>query len=61
MEFEYQVQVQIKPYIYIAFLQVKDHKEGFPQRVEYRLLNPSKSSIGALSKKFLDMINNQIR
>ena len=44
-----------------AFLQVKDHKEGFPQRVEYRLLNPSKSSIGALSKKFLDKINNKIR
>ena len=39
-------------------MQIKDHKEGFPQRIEYRLLNPSKSSIGALSKKF-ECENNQ--
>lgn len=44
-----------------AFMQIKDHKEGFPQRIEYRLLNPSKSSIGALSKKFLDKINSKLR
>ena len=44
-----------------AFMQIKDHKEGFPQRIEYRLLNPSKSSIGALSKKFLDKINSNLR
>ena len=36
-----------------AFLSFKDHKPNFPMRKEVRLLNPSKSNIGKISKKFL--------
>ena len=38
------------------FLSIKDHKSSFPTRVETRLLNPAKSSIGIIAKKILDKI-----
>lgn len=44
-----------------AFLSFKDHKPSFPMRKEVRLLNPSKSNIGKISKKFLDRINTDLR
>ena len=44
-----------------AFLSFKDHKPNFPMRKEVRLLNPSKSNIGKISKKFLDRINTDLR
>ena len=37
-----------------AFLTVKDHKANFPDRKEYRLLNPAKSNLGRVSKIILD-------
>ena len=33
-----------------AFLTIKDHKEGFPHTLSFRLINPSKSDIGKISK-----------
>ena len=37
-----------------AVITVKDHKADFPNRVEYRLLNPIKSDFGKIAKKILD-------
>ena len=44
-----------------AFINIKDHKATFPGKVEARLINPSKTKIGAVSKKYLDRINSEIR
>ena len=43
-----------------AFITVKDHKEGFPHTLSFRLINPSKSDIGKISKSILDKINKAI-
>ena len=43
------------------FCSIKDHKDTFPARVDVRLINPSKSSIGVISKNLLDRINDTIR
>ena len=43
-----------------AFITVKDHKEGFPYTLSFRLINPSKSDIGKISKSILDKINKEI-
>ena len=40
-----------------AFILVKDLKEGFPNSPSFRLINPSKSEIGKISKHILDKIN----
>ena len=44
-----------------SFLTYKDHKNNFPARKEVRLLNPSKTNIGAVSKRVLDKINVTLR
>lgn len=44
-----------------AFITVKDHKENFPDRVDYRLLNPAKSNIGKISKKVIESCVNKIK
>ena len=44
-----------------SFITYKDHKDNFPARKEVRLLNPSKSNIGRISKKILDAINSTLR
>ena len=44
-----------------AFLTLKDHKENFRSNTKCRLLNPSKSEIGLISKKFLERIINDIK
>ena len=38
----------------------KDHKKGFPNNSPFRLINPSKSDIGRISKKILDKINQRV-
>ena len=38
----------------------KDHKKGFPNNSSFRLINPSKSDIGRISKKILDKINQGV-
>ena len=43
-----------------AYVTVKDHKEGFPHKLSFRLLNPSKSDIGKISKNILDRINKSL-
>jgi hypothetical protein len=43
-----------------AFITIKDHKEDFLHRPSFRLLNPSKTEIGKISKSLLDKINKNI-
>ena len=43
-----------------AFLTAKDHKEGFPHTLSFRLIKPSKWDIGKISKFFLDNINGNV-
>ena len=40
-----------------VFISVKDHKERFPNSPSLRLINPSKSEIGKLSKHIFKKIN----
>ena len=44
-----------------AFITIKDHKDGFPGRIECRLINPAKDHIGVISKSILDRINTNLR
>ena len=41
-----------------TFITVKDHKDNFPNFSTFRLINPSKSEIGKISKPIPDKINN---
>ena len=43
-----------------AYITVKDHQKGFPNNPSIRLINPSKSDIGRISKKILDKINQRV-
>ena len=44
-----------------AFLTLKDHKPNFRNKPTCRLINPSKSEIGIISKQKLENINNTVR
>ena len=44
-----------------AYLTIKDHKDGFPDEVKCRLINPAKSNIGRISKRILQNTNAQLR
>ena len=44
-----------------ALLTVKDHKDDFPNKISYRLINPAKSEIGRVSKIILQRINHEVR
>ena len=44
-----------------AYITIKDHKESCPNKIPCRLINPSKSSVGKISKVILDKINNHIQ
>ena len=37
-----------------AYITIKDHKMDFPNKISCRLINPSKSDIGRISKQILD-------
>ena len=39
---------------------IKDHKEGFPDKISGRLINSSKTDIGKISKQILDRVSNTI-
>ena len=42
-----------------CYISVKDHKEDFPHKISFRLINPSKwEDIGKISKIILDKINS---
>lgn len=43
-----------------AFITLKDHKPNFANKPTCRLINPTKSEIGKVSKEILDRINNKI-
>ena len=43
-----------------AFITIKDHKDNFPHNLSFRLINPSKTDIGKISKSLLDTINSNI-
>ena len=44
-----------------AYITLKDHKTDFPNDVKCRLINPTKSNIGKISKILLQNINEKIR
>ena len=44
-----------------AFITLKDHKENFNSNPKCRLINPSKSELGKVSKVILDDIKSKIR
>ena len=44
-----------------AFITIKDHKEDFQSNLKCRLINPTKSNLGKISKVILDEINDKIR
>ena len=44
-----------------AYLTLKDHKKRFIQDPKCRLINPTKSEIGMISKQILDNINTNVR
>ena len=44
-------------YVYITF---KDHKEEFPEKSSFRLINPSKAEIRKISKCIIDKINKAV-
>ena len=44
-----------------AFIHLKDTKENFRDNPQCRLITPSKSELGKVSKQFLDNIVNQVR
>ena len=43
-----------------AYVTVKDHKEEFPEKPSFRLINPSKSEIRKISKIILDKVNKVV-
>ena len=43
-----------------AYFTRKDHKEHFPNKTPCRLINPSKTDIGKISKIILDKINKKV-
>ena len=43
-----------------AYITIKDHKDEFPNKITCHLINPSKSSIGRISKPILDKFNSHI-
>ena len=43
-----------------AYVTIKHHKEGFPDEISCRLINPSEADIGKISKQILDRVGNTI-
>ena len=44
----------------LCFVTIKDHKRNFCTNPKYRLLNPTKSELGKLSKHILQTINTEL-
>ena len=44
-----------------ALISLKDHKPNFRSSLPCRLINPSKSNIGKISKSILDKVNQNLR
>ena len=43
-----------------AFITLKDHKENFANNPTCRLINPSKTELGRISKRILEVINSKL-
>ena len=43
-----------------AFITLKDHKDNFANRPTCRLINPSKTEVGRISKQILEEINREL-
>ena len=43
-----------------AYITIKDHKPNFPHNIKCRLINPAKSEMGIVSKKYLENILKSI-
>ena len=43
-----------------AFIRLKDHKDNFAYRPTCRLINPSKTEVGRISKQILEEINREL-
>ena len=43
-----------------VYVTIKDHKEGFSDKISCHLINPSKTEIGKIIKQILDRVNNPI-
>ena len=43
-----------------TYLTIKDHKEGFTNKISSRLVNPSNTGKGRISKQILDRVSNTI-
>ena len=43
-----------------AYINIKDYKDGLPNNIPCRFINPSKSSIGKISKAILGTINKNV-
>ena len=53
----FHIQDRVEPYAERkAFITLKDHKDNFRSNTKCRLLNPSKSEIGSITKSFLERI-----
>ena len=39
-----------------AFLTIKDHKDDFPSKLSFRVINAAKTNLGKISKDILDLI-----
>ena len=44
-----------------AYISIRDHKDGFPNKISCRLINPCKSSVGKISKVTFGRINTAVR
>ena len=44
-----------------SFITIKDHKESFPGKLDFRLINPSKNHVASISKQELDRINSSLK
>ena len=44
-----------------AYITLKDHKSNFPSKIQTRLINPSKSNLGTVSKILLQDVVSKIR
>ena len=43
-----------------AYIPLKNHKEHFAEKIQYRLINPTKGEMGMVTKRFLDKISNKL-
>ena len=62
LTFELGISDRVDEYVQAeAFVTVKDHKPNFPDRKEYRLLNPAKSNVGRISKGILESAVDNVK